>query len=57
MRSAGHPEAEAIDRFATGREASRRESREIVLHLLRGCPDCQKLVREALRPEVEPENV
>jgi hypothetical protein len=30
------------------------ENREIVRHLLHGCPACQKLCREAFRPEIDP---
>jgi hypothetical protein len=37
-----HPNGEDLQRFARG-ELSRREVREIVRHLLTGCPRCRRL--------------
>ena len=52
--STRHPDAAAIARFATGQGAEPWENREIVRHLLHGCPACQRLCREAFRPEIDP---
>ena len=41
-----HPTPEMVERFALG-EAAAEESRLVVLHLLRGCPGCQRLTRAA----------
>jgi len=49
-----HPDAASITRFATGQGAQPWENREIVRHLLHGCPACQRLFREAFRPEIDP---
>jgi hypothetical protein len=40
----GHPEREEIERFLRG-EAGVAEKRGVVLHLLRGCPQCQRVAR------------
>jgi predicted HD phosphohydrolase len=40
-----HPGLEQIKRFVRG-EASPAENRELVRHLLHGCPECQKVVHE-----------
>ncbi len=41
-----HPDPQLIERFALG-EAGLEENRLVVLHLLRGCPGCQRLARAA----------
>jgi hypothetical protein len=45
-----HPAAETLRRFIRG-EGSPAENREVVVHLLRGCKICSKIVREAILPE------
>jgi len=52
--STWHPDGAAITRFATGQGAKPWENREIVRHLLHGCPACQRICREAFRPEIDP---
>jgi hypothetical protein len=47
-----HPKAKAVARFTTGRGASPQENRRIVIHLLRGCPECQRRVLEHLGPDL-----
>lgn len=49
-----HPSAEAFNRFVTGEGEQRWEAREIVRHLLRGCPECRKRMQEAIRPRFDP---
>lgn len=39
-----HPAPQQIERFVKG-EASRDETRDVVRHLLVGCPKCQQAVR------------
>jgi hypothetical protein len=39
-----HPEREGLERFVRG-ESEGAESQSVVLHLLRGCPQCQRVVR------------
>ncbi|MFL6197829.1 MAG: hypothetical protein ACJ76J_01515 [Thermoanaerobaculia bacterium] len=41
-----HPAPEQIERFALG-DCGLEESRLVVSHLLRGCPECQRLARAA----------
>lgn len=48
-----HPQEDAISRFATGQETSPRDSRWIVMHLLRGCVECRRRVLEHLGPDLE----
>ena len=40
-----HPETERLESFFRGTTTA-AENRPIVLHLLRGCPQCQGLVRK-----------
>ncbi|HKV07478.1 MAG TPA: hypothetical protein VJ725_05010 [Thermoanaerobaculia bacterium] len=42
-----HPTAKHLVAFAEGR-LERQQTRLIVAHLLRGCPDCRKTANEAL---------
>jgi hypothetical protein len=42
-----HPAEELLNRFAQAR-ASRRENREIVLHLLQGCSACSRRISRDL---------
>jgi hypothetical protein len=44
LESVGHPEREELERFLRG-EAGGAASRSVVLHLLRGCPQCQRVAR------------
>jgi hypothetical protein len=53
MSSPEHPKAKAIARFTTGRGASPQDNRRIVIHLLRGCPECCRKVRELLGPDLK----
>ena len=47
-----HPVSrESLKRFATG-ASTRQENRSIVAHLLKGCPECARQIREGVRPEV-----
>ena len=47
-----HPVTEeSLRRFATG-ASTRQENRSIVAHLLKGCADCARQVRQNVRPEV-----
>lgn len=39
-----HPGPQQIERFVKG-EASRAETRDVVRHLLLGCPKCSQAVR------------
>lgn len=43
-----HPSEELLRRFALG-QGGRRESREIVSHLLKGCPRCAEVLARGLR--------
>ena len=45
-------DGDTAERFVAG-TASRRECREIVLHLLAGCGACAGLLRSIFRPPVE----
>ncbi|HWM93491.1 MAG TPA: hypothetical protein VN493_22205 [Thermoanaerobaculia bacterium] len=45
-RKAIHPDPEQIERFILG-QSSREESRLVARHLLRACPECQKLALAA----------
>ena len=49
-----HPIPESLRRFATG-ASSRQENRVIVAHLLRGCAQCARLIREGQRLPVAEE--
>lgn len=49
-----HPTGEQLERFAQIR-ASRAENRQIVIHLLRGCPACAAKIRNAIHPDVPEE--
>lgn len=47
-----HPVSEeSLKRFAAGL-STRQENRSIVAHLLKGCAQCARQVREGVRPEV-----
>lgn len=47
-----HPVSpESLKRFAKG-SSTRQENRSIVAHLLKGCPECARQIREGVRPEV-----
>lgn len=46
ISEARHPDLELIKGFVRG-EASRAENRELVRHLLHGCSECQRVVRES----------
>lgn len=46
-----HVSEDSLKRFAAGR-SSRQENRSIVAHLLRGCAQCARQIRENVRPEV-----
>ena len=47
-----HPVSrESLTRFAAG-ASTRQENRSIVAHLLQGCPECARQIREGVRPEV-----
>jgi hypothetical protein len=47
-----HPVSrDSLKRFAVG-ASTRQENRSIVAHLLKGCPDCARQIREGVRPEV-----
>lgn len=39
-----HPEPQKIERFVRG-ECTRGETRDVVRHLLLGCPQCSQAVR------------
>lgn len=45
-------ERDVMDRFVAG-NASRREGREVVRHLLSGCGACAAVLRKAFRPPVQ----
>ena len=49
-----HPTDEQLERFAQV-SASRAENRLIVVHLLRGCPNCAAKIRKAIDPEIAEE--
>lgn len=53
-KSNEHPDLTAIVRLMTGERTMQRENREIVRHLLSGCPECRKVVLEVFRLEVDP---
>jgi hypothetical protein len=40
-----------LERFVEGK-ATRRENREVVMHLLRGCDSCAAMAAKAYRPAV-----
>lgn len=47
-----HPvSADSLMRFAAG-ISSRQENRTIVAHLLKGCAQCARQIRESVRPQV-----
>jgi len=48
----GCPDCRAMNRFVAG-TASRSECREIVRHLLAGCPPCATRLRSVFQPPVE----
>jgi hypothetical protein len=48
-----HPSPEVIVRFAAGEAVTREESRQVVRHLLHGCPACGRLLIQAFQPEVD----
>jgi hypothetical protein len=46
-----HPISEdSLKRFAAG-NSPREEARTIVAHLVKGCPECARVLREVVRPE------
>ena len=50
-----HPvSVESLKRFAVG-SSTRQENRVIVAHLLKGCAQCARQIRESVRPEVSEE--
>lgn len=51
---AEHPDPATIVRMGEGREETPQDVRKIVRHLLRGCPECRKLLLRAIQPEVDP---
>ncbi len=47
-----HPvSTDSLKRFAVG-ISTRQENRVIVAHLLKGCADCARQIRQSVRPEV-----
>lgn len=49
-----HLSKELIDRFFA-LSASREENRQLVRHILSGCPACTALLRSWLQPAIDPE--
>ena len=47
---------EALIRRFIALEATQPENRDVVLHLLRGCPECAARVRRLWRPKVAAED-
>lgn len=45
-----HPSEETLKSFAAG-TASREENRAVVAHLVKGCSDCARKLRELMEPE------
>ncbi|HEY0554830.1 MAG TPA: hypothetical protein VGG20_11230 [Thermoanaerobaculia bacterium] len=44
-----HPSEDTLKRFAAG-TASREENRAVVVHLLKGCPACARILRALMEP-------
>jgi hypothetical protein len=44
-----HPSEDTLKRFAAG-TASREENRAVVVHLLKGCPACARILRSLMEP-------
>jgi hypothetical protein len=47
-----HPDAEAIACFTKGHGAGQEENRRIVIHLLRGCPECRRKILSQFGPDL-----
>jgi hypothetical protein len=45
-----HPSEDILQRFVSG-TASREESRIVVKHLVKGCPECARKIRALMEPK------
>jgi hypothetical protein len=45
-----HPSEDTLKRFAAG-TGSREENRAVVVHLLKGCPACARILRVLMEPD------